>query len=95
MSATLNAEKLLNYYKWKIYPYPDPIDNATTYEIKSKAAHKVHVFYINELQQSSGEYNYLKFPTDDTMPTVSKECMRACNQLIKTDIPRLDKTKAK
>ena len=94
MSATLNAEKLLNYYKWKIHPYPDPIDNATTYEIKSKAVHKVHVFNIEQLQKTSGEYNYLKFP-DDSIPIVSRDCMNACNQLIKFDIPKLEKNKPK
>ena len=79
MSATLNQEKLSNYYVWSGF------EQATCYSILGSLHHTVQVYYLNDI--SKGDLKRIKI---EEKAALLDECVEKCCQII-FDINKVDK----
>ena len=81
MSATLNEEKLLDYYRWSYYGEETLTTNATVYDVQARAMYKNYVFYLDDLRSGPDLINNIKYPHDNTA-FLSNDCISVCCQIM-------------
>lgn len=85
MSATLNYEKLLNYFSWPMYPKGPLVEQGVRFAIPGTLQYDVMVFYLDELVKS-----HINFKPPAEKASLSESCVIKCKEILFEGIKRLD-----
>ena len=87
MSATLNAEKLLEYYSWPMYVNGPNFQQGTKFDIPRLQMHSKTIFYLDDVVDE------LDFKGPSDKPALYEPCIRECRRIIFEGLAKLDMDK--